>query len=126
MIQILLFNPDRFKLGRLQVIFVRLGLKWKIVPPEDFSASIGSLLGLPVSSEKSPAAPFSEEMMLMHALDSRAMNTLLESMRRQKLSVSLKAVATPDNISWTPAKLYAELSAERAAFAAGKSIHQKT
>ncbi|MDO4981932.1 MAG: DUF3783 domain-containing protein [Eubacteriales bacterium] len=69
---------------------------------------------------------------IMCGLSGSEMNALLDALRRQNINIPLKAVLTETNAKWSSARLYKELSAERAAFkaiaakkAAGKGLHNK-
>ena len=117
MAELLLFNiQDPEKLTAIRLLSLRLGLKWRSVPPELQNLSIDELLnGADVGEIGSTADPFTDEVLLMHALPQEAFHTLLDTLRREGQSIRLKAVVTDHNRSWTAARLHRELCAEEEA-----------
>ena len=125
---VLLYNiKDEAK--RLKIGFAawKLGVAVRSVAPEDHAHPVGYLLGL---EDFSPAAEagdsFSEEMLLMHGLSSAQFSGFLDALRRSRVPVALKAVATEHNVGWSSAALCRELQQEHEAMRrAGGSIHRK-
>lgn len=124
---VLLYNiPEESK--RLKVAFCarKLGISVRVVAAEDFSHPIGWLLGLEgfSPSEDAPEA-FETEMLVMHALSSSQFSGFLDALRRSRVPVALKAVATEHNVNWSSAALCRELQKEHEAMrSAGKSVHR--
>ena len=115
--ELLLFNiQDPEKLTAIRLISLRLGLQWKEVPPEQQGMTIETLLtgemGLPAEDR---GEPFSDEMLLMHALSQADFHTLLDTLRANGQSIRLKAVVTDHNRRWTAKQLHRELCAEEEA-----------
>ena len=122
MAQVLLFNIGEEKKKKIRFLLIKLGVACREVPPEDFGKTLAELTGRGASVKES-AEPFSGEMLVMDGLDSRRLQSLLEGLRRVKAPVALKAVVTEQNLEWTAARLYEELSAEHEAFKRGERAH---
>ncbi len=119
---LLLFNIPPWKRARIQVQALRCACRLQPVPPELYGRTLGDILS--GAAAAGPAEePFTEELLVMAGLNDRQMDALLSGLRRQKVSVALKAVVTPTNAGWTANALYAELCREREAFAAGRQAH---
>ena len=118
MATVLLYNiRQREKLGKIKFILFKLGIGLREVQQEEFSAPVGSLLGLEVSPESQEDAweAFHEEMLVMYGLSSAQFNALLGALRQNRVPVALKAVVTETNSRWSSFRLHRELSAEHAA-----------
>ena len=135
MASVLLYNiRQKEKLGKIKFILFKLGIALREVSPEEFNASVGSLLGLDGLSEPQEDAcePFTDEMLVMYGLSSGQFNALLSALRQNRVPVALKAVVTETNACWSSARLHRELNAEHAAMsglrprdAAKNSAHKK-
>ena len=125
MAKVLLYNftdPERRR--KVRLILRRLGLGCVEVAPEEQGHPLGLLLGLEGYAPGEAAAPFSGEMLVMHALSREQFGALLEELRRSRVPVALKAVVTDTNIAWSSERLHRELAAEHAAMAAkARSVH---
>lgn len=123
--QILLFNIGALKRRKIFVLALKLGAICREVPPEDHGKPLGALLGLEGFSEpEADGEPFSGEMLVLDGLDGKRLDGLLTGLRREKAAVALKAVATEQNLCWTPRALCRELAAEHAAMhGGGGSVH---
>ena len=122
MAQVLLFNIGEEKKKKIRFLLIKLGVACREVPPEDFGKTLAELTGRGAAAKES-AEPFSGEMLVMDGLDSRRLQSLLDGLRRVKAPVALKAVVTEQNLEWTAARLYEELSAEHEAFKRGERAH---
>ena len=122
MAQVLLFNIGEEKKKKIRFLLIKLGVACREVPPEDFGKTLAELTGREAAAKES-AEPFSGEMLVMDGLDSRRLQSLLDGLRRVKAPVALKAVVTEQNLEWTAARLYEELSAEHEAFKRGERAH---
>ena len=122
MAQVLLFNVGEEKKKKIRFLLIKLGVACREVPPEDFGKTLAELTGREAAAKES-AEPFSGEMLVMDGLDSRRLQSLLDGLRRVKAPVALKAVVTEQNLEWTAARLYEELSAEHEAFKRGERAH---
>ena len=120
--KLLLYNITGEKLAKIRAIACRLGLDALAVPREDYHKPLGSLLD---GAECVPAAgkDFDDEMLVMETLSS----PLLEALRAEGVQVSLKAVVTEQNRTWSSAALCRELRREHEALRAAlpkKHVHQ--
>jgi len=125
---VLLYNiRDESKRAKIAFAARKLGLDVRSVAPEEYSHPIGYLLrmeGFFPAEESSER--FFEEMLLMHALSSAQFSSFLEALRRSRVPVALKAVATEHNVHWSSAALCRELWQEHEAMRrAGQSIHKR-
>ena len=127
MAKVLLYNftePERRM--KLKLCLYRLGLACVDVTPEEQGHPLGRLLGLPGYEPGEAAQPFTEEMLVMHALSREQFSALLDALRRSGVPVALKAVVTETNVSWSSERLHRELAAEHAAMRAKtRSVHRK-
>ena len=117
MAELLLFNiADPEKRTALRLMSLRLGLQCQEIPIEQQGRTIEELLnGTADESVKSAEQPFTDELMLMHALSQEDFHTLLDTLRREGQSIRLKAVVTDHNRKWTAQRLHRELCAEEEA-----------
>lgn len=124
---VLLYNISDEKRQKIGFAAWKLGISVRSVAPEDFSHPLGWLLGLEgFSPAETAAESFREEMLVMHGLSSPQFSAFLDALRRNRVPVALKAVATEHNVSWSSAALCGELRQEHEAMRrAGKSVHKK-
>ena len=106
---------------QLKTILLKMGIRIKVVAPEDYTKKIGELLGLETNSSSQPPAvapseSIPDEMIVMYNFIDARLNQLLSELRRAGIKIPLKAVLTPHNSNWTSYELHAELSEERKAF----------
>lgn len=119
---VLAFNMSEESLSKLRFACARAGALVRPVAPEEYPLPLGALCGLTNPPEEIPAPvePFADEMLLMASFTAPQVNRLLAAMKQLRIRpVALKAVLTPTNAAWDCARLHAELSAEREAFARG-------
>ena len=127
MATVLLYNfRDPARRMGVKLCLHRLGLRCRDVAPEEQGQPLGRLLGLEGFGDGGgSAAPFSEEMLVMHGLAPAQFNALLDALRREGLRVALKAVVTDTNVAWSSERLHRELAAEHAAMQRRRgSAHQ--
>ena len=112
--ELLLFNiADEEKKTAIRLTALRLGLSCREIPPAWQALTIGALLAGDVPEPLAPVEnPFTDELMLMHALPQAEFHELLDTLRREGQSVRLKAVVTDYNRAWTALRLHRELCAE--------------
>lgn len=98
-----------------------LGMEFVEISPIQSGQQLGYLAGVDGFTEKKlsvlqlpPRIP--EEMLIFCGIQGEKLDSVLNMLRGSGLSVSLKAVMTAHNVSWTLAALYQELSAERAQY----------
>ena len=126
MAMVLLYNfRDPARRMGIKLCLHRLGLRCRDVAPEEQGQPLGLLLGLEGFGPGESAAPFSEEMLVMHGLSPARFNALLDALRREGLRVALKAVVTDTNVAWSSERLHRELAAEHAAMQRRRgSVHR--
>ena len=124
---VLLYNISEEKRQKIGFAAWKQGITVRSVSAEDFSHPLGYVLGLDgFSPTDAPAECFGEEMLVMHGLTSPQFSGFLDALRRGRVPVALKAVATEHNVSWSSAALCGELRQEHEAMRrAGKSVHKK-
>lgn len=98
-----------------------IGMEFVEISPAQSGQQLGYLAGVEGFCEKKlsvlalpPVIP--EEMLVFCGINSQRLDHVLQMLRGCGLAVSLKAVMTAHNVSWTLAALYQELCAERAQF----------
>lgn len=100
----------------LKPVLLKLGIRVRIVEPEQYLQSIGYLAGNKMFAESPEAydgAGFDEPMMVMAGFSERKLDLFLTEMRRKKVPpIALKAIATAQNQAWNSLQLYEELKAE--------------
>ena len=119
---VLLCNFTGDRRAKLNMLCMRHKIRIRPVEPADFGQTLGALCGFAAPAD-SPAAdqqPFTDELLLMANFTPALANNLLKGMRQAQLSVPLKAVLTPTNVSWTLYQLHEEISAEAAGMASHK------
>lgn len=123
---ILTFNLTDARLSKLRFLCMKLGLAVKPVPTEDCCQPLSVLCGLSDPADAAPAEAFSEEMLVFCHMDNAQVNRFLQTAKQMRFApVALKAILTPTNAAWTPARLCAELKDERAAVMQGTTTHEE-
>lgn len=123
MAQVLLFNIESKKAIKIKMLCRKFFIEATDVSKEDFGCTISFLLRLSSDRGAVNHADFSEEMLYFADINNGFLSVFLDQLRRQKITVSLKAVKTESNVHFTAYQLYKELAAEREAIAGGKSAH---
>ena len=122
---ILFYNLSNEKGKQIRLICLKLHIRIKQVEPGDYAKPIGMLAGikdLPTPQDETSFSSaqgreaFADEMLVMKDFDGRLLDRFLLEMRRAKVArVALKAVLTPDNITWDSFTLHDELQKEHEA-----------
>ena len=88
-----------------------------MVQPEEAGASVGALAELPGAAQtgKGSAVPFEDEMLVLCNVPRDAFHSFLALLRARNVPVTLKAVVTEHNASWSFARLHENLVEEHAA-----------
>ena len=107
-------SPERAL--RLSFAAMSLGVRAKVIPPEQEGQTLAALCGLTPPAVPAPAAQADEEMLVFAFLPDDLLERLLPALRSGMPPVRLKAVLTPDNSRWTCAGLCRELRGEAEAF----------
>lgn len=127
---ILFYNLNNEKGKKIKLICLKLKIRIRPVMPKDYAKPVGMLAGI----KNLPAAPdttapdaasgtsssdreaFTDEMLVMKDFDGRLLDRFLAEMNRAKIErVALKAILTPDNLTWDSFTLHDELQKEHEA-----------
>ena len=111
---VLCYNIQPEKLGRMRVLALRLGIRLRVVQPEEFALPVGALAGVMAPPETvSPVEAFSDEMIVMAHFRSGMLDAFLNGFRQSRIpSVKLKAMLTETNAAWTAPALHAAVKEE--------------
>ena len=113
---LLTYNLKPGTAAGLDEICRRLDIRVRAVEPGEYALPIGALAGLPVvrtsAEPPTPAATFTDEMLVMGLMMSNELDAFLKALRDAGLRIPLKAVLTPVNVAWNSADLHAELARE--------------
>ena len=111
---VLCYNIQPEKLGRMRVLALRLGIRLRIVAPEEFGLPVGALAGVAEPpAEVSPVEPFDDEMIVMAHFRPGMLDAFLNGFRQSRVpSVKLKAMLTETNAAWSAAHLHREIRSE--------------
>ena len=113
MAKLLLFNiTDSGKRNQLQILSLRLNFTMIDVPADRQHCRIRDLLSGLTSPASDPAAPVTDEMLVMNGFESGDLNFFLNELRRTGYPVRLKAVVTETNQFWSAHQLHDTLVAE--------------
>ncbi len=116
---VLAFNLAPERAARVRTFCAVRRLGFRLVAPEAHGRSVGALAGILPEPDGTdgPVQPFDEEMLVLCSLSEAQLDQFLRGLRASGMPpVALKAVLTPSNARWTPARLCAELKREREAF----------
>lgn len=126
---ILMYNFDKEKAKKIQLICMQMKFKIKVIAKEDYLKPIGSLLHAADQAETFDVYQgegFLEEMLIMSGLNDRQINDLLMAFKKQRIPfINLKAMVTPNNIHWNSLQLREELMAEHEAILEQKTAHKQ-
>ena len=107
---LLAYQIEPGKLGKMQVVCLRLGIRVQAVDPADFGQPIGALAGVLPRNPDAPAAPLPGEMLVLAHFRPGMLEGLLQGFRAAHVPpVALKAMLTDANAAWTAPALYAEI-----------------
>ena len=99
--------PEKSRI--IKSIALQHGFRIRVVQPEEAGASVGALAELP------GAVPFEDEMLVLCNVPRDAFHSFLAQLRARNVPVTLKAVVTEHNASWSFARLHENLVEEHAA-----------
>jgi hypothetical protein len=110
---------DENKKIQLEVLCLGLSIQAKELKPSDLNEQVGRLAGIkgtlpqPASINQIPAIFSMPELILFSGVPSSKLDEFLQSYKKLGLTpTKLKAVVTPNNVSWTLYQLINELSQE--------------
>lgn len=117
---ILTFNLSDARLAKLRFLCMKLGLAVKPIPAEEAGQPIAALCGLAAPTDARADDAFPEEMLVFCHMSDAQVNRFLQTAKQLRFApVALKAVLTPTNAEWSPARLCGELRQERDAILRG-------
>lgn len=90
----------------------------RAVPPQDYTQPLAALAGAkdcPRTPQLYDGPAWDEPMLLFCGFSAARLDLALNALRREGLSVPLKAILTASNRAWTPLALRDELAREHAA-----------
>ena len=123
---ILLYNLDNPKGAKIRRMCLPLGLRTRLVAPEEYGLPLGELVDGAAPETPWTGETFGDEMLLLVNCTGPLLDRFLQGFRRNKIpAVYLKAVLTPTNRDWNSVALHGELTRERQAIAQGQSAHSK-
>ena len=92
---LLAYQIDPKKLGKMQIVCLRLGIRVQAVDPADFGQTIGALAGVLPREPDAPAAPLPGEMLVMAHFRPGLLEGMLQGWRAAHIPpVALKAMQT--------------------------------
>ncbi|MBQ3284394.1 MAG: DUF3783 domain-containing protein [Ruminococcus sp.] len=124
MSEILIYNLDSQKDAKLKMLCRKMNIGTRSIDKSKYGCTLGYLLGLSQDGSMRESKDFDEEMLYIAGLQGGMLHLFLDQLRRNKLTIPLKAVQTETNIGFTSYELYRELCAEREAFRKGAPYHQ--
>lgn len=115
----LLYHLQNSEPGRqLKLLLIKMKVRIRMIEPAQYLQPIGALAGIrEISSVESSfdGEEFPEPMLILRGFTDSRLDLLLQSMRRQKIRIPLKAILTAENQRWNSLQLYEELNREHQA-----------
>ena len=124
--QILLFSVSEEQSKKIKEFCLSLAIEALTVERRNFAKPLGNILGIPTDGIHTSAntvkpyrmTGFPSPMMVFCGMEQEDLDAYLSGYAAAGIEkISLKAVLTPHNISWTPEQLYDELLEEHRSFA---------
>lgn len=114
---VLLYNfKNDQKLRGLKMIFLRMGVRMRVITPEMYLEPIGALAhirGFELTGINYDGPGFEDEMMVMNGFSNARLDELLRQLRKNNIPrIHLKAIVTAHNASWNSLELHGELAKE--------------
>ncbi len=114
---ILLYHfVDEDRLAKVKRALLPLGMRLRIVKPEEYLQPVGYLAGvkdIEPKPDRYEGEDFSKEMMVMAGLAGSRVDAVILALRKTGVGrVDYKAVLTPVNQFWDSIALYQEISKE--------------
>lgn len=118
---VLYFTPKKTpQTAALKGLLIRMGIRIKNIAPEQVNEQVGALAGIAgfeksgTTADPETVAKLQEEMLVLCNFSEARLDALLQGMRKSGVRISLKAMLTESNCSWTFLQLYEELQEEHA------------
>lgn len=116
---VLYFSPDPVHVSRTLAVCEGLGIRARLVLPNEADQTVGHLAGLPgYARAAAPLAsvPLAQPCMVLSGVSRARMDAFFAALRASNAPpADRKAVLTPTNAGWTLRALSAELGREHAA-----------
>ncbi len=125
MSMVLIYNLNPAKDAKLKMLCRKLNIGSRTVDKSEYGYKLGYLTGVSDDSQTKDGDDFDDEMLYISDLRGGMLNLFLDQLRRNKITVPLKAIHTPTNEGFTSYELCRELCAEREAIAKGMSAHSQ-
>lgn len=117
---ILFYNLDNEKGHKLKYLCLKHKIKIRNIEKSQYSASIGSLVGLPVPDDMTgkeaadmQQQDFTDEMLVFCGFTGQLLDTFLLEFKKNRIPrIALKAVLTEQNLLWNSYMLHDELAKE--------------
>lgn len=119
-------GPDTQKGQKIHQILTTMGITTVDILPERLGDPLGLLVGYQgfTAAQDYPGPYPQEEFLVMRDIQGKRMDNLLLRLREEKASVSLKAVVTDTNKSWTMLALLQELQEEHHVMGLWRKLQQ--
>lgn len=125
---VLLYNiSDEKKLKSLKMIFLKMGIRIRLISPDMYHEKIGALAhikGFEICGEAYEGDGFLDEMLVMNGFTNARLDELLRQLRKNQVRIPLKAIVTAHNASWDSIELHRELTKEHRMMS-GENIDQQ-
>lgn len=123
---ILLYNVHDKKIQKkYQLLCLKLGLRVKSVPKEQWLEPVGALIGVKdilLTGTKYEGEGFEDPMMILKIYSNRKLEQFLDGARKEGIpKINYKAVLTEYNKEWDSLHLYEELKKEHEAMSVNRS-----
>lgn len=111
---VLTYHIAPAKLAKIQVLCLRLGIRVRPVPPEEYGAPLAVLAGLAETGQyPAPQEDFSGEMLVMANFRPGMLDAFLNGFRQARIPpVPLKAMLTETNAQWNSLELHRAIAEE--------------
>ncbi len=123
MSEILIYNLSPQQDARLKMLCRKMNIGSRSVEKSEYGLRLGALLGLTEDHTVAEGEDFDDAMLYLCGLGGM-LNLFLDQLRRNRITVPLKAVQTDTNVGFTSYELHRELCAEREAIARGMNAHR--
>lgn len=115
MTEVFLYNIEKSKATKIKMLCHKLNISTRVIQKSEYGIKISVLLGLSDDKSVQSDSDFSEEMLYLVDFYGAMLDIFLDQLKKQKVTVVLKAVKTDTNTKFTSYELYKELSAEHIA-----------
>lgn len=121
--KILLYNIKGKKYTDIKMICHKLNITSVNVEKDKYGYSLEYITGISDNPDITDSEDFDDEMLLFVNLSNVMLDKVLNTMRKKKATVELKAVLTETNKKYNSSQLHKEINEEHNAMQQGNSIH---